>query len=112
MDRPADPDSHPDKACSAKLLHKGTKAVVPAVPTPLLDLDAAEGDVEVVMNHDGVGKRKLVKTERLGHRAPGEIHVGLGLEQEKPLAVPGRLAEDAGETLPGNRCADGVGKAV
>src|SRR5690242_8702591 len=82
----ADTDAHP-AIVVADAGRERTQAVVTGISPAHLDAHLAGRQIDLVVEHDDVGERKLVEILRLGDGSSGVVHVGLRLEQQHALAA-------------------------
>ena len=74
---------YPGEALTSQLLDNGLDAVVPAGGAVLAQAQLAGLQGDVVKEDDDPGRRELEKGGQLQHAPSGEVHIGLGLEQEE-----------------------------
>src|SRR5690606_33923686 len=76
---PTDADAHADEVTRADRRDDVAQAIVPAVPTTLLELDAVERDVQFVVHHDQPAGVDLVEPHEGGDRPAGQVHEAVRL---------------------------------
>ena len=80
-------DLHPGKVLAAQFLNDGLDAVVPAGRAVGPDPQPPRLQRDVVKHHNDVLGRDLEERGQLQNRTSGQIHIGLGLQQEQLAAV-------------------------
>jgi hypothetical protein len=75
------------------MLVDGAKPVVPRMSAALFDAHLARREVQFIMEHRHVTGRQLVEAHRLSHGLTGQVHEGLGLQQQHLLGAELAFAE-------------------
>src|SRR5215813_3525307 len=75
------------------MLDDAVEAVVSSRASLMLELNPAERQVQLVVDHQGVLRSNLEESRRCGDRLAGQIHEGLGLEQHHPLLAQPHLSQ-------------------
>src|SRR5215813_7496840 len=75
------------------MLDDAVEAVVSCRASLMLELNPAERQVQLVVDHQGVLRSNLEESRRCGDRLAGQIHEGLGLEQHHPLLAQPHLSQ-------------------
>ena len=100
--RPADAAAHAQEVGRAERVGHRAQAVVALQAAAGLGADAVELQLDVVVHDDHVGRLELVEARRGAHRAPGQVHERLGLEQRDARVAERRLGEAAVVLLRGS----------
>src|SRR6185295_6236219 len=97
----ADAEAQAGEAVLAVVLEDGLQPVVPAGASAALELEAPEGEVQLVVDHQHVLRGHLVEAGRAAHRGAGQVHVRLGEHEQQALPAQGPLANPRLELLLG-----------
>ena len=93
----ADADPQPEELRAPEPPRDRAQPVVAGEAAAEARLQAADLEVDLVVDDEQVLERRLVERDGGLHRAPGVVHVRVGLEQREPAAVDPDVGDVAAE---------------